>query len=223
MLSKPPASVTETSPTRRGIGVSLLTRVKNPSSLVRALYLSPSLAPHTFLSGTTPEDLGESLGQTLVDPSYFFTEHRWREHRRGLGLPEDPLPSHDASLRGTIPLDQLPTGTVGAVALDVHGCIVSLTSTGGRTNKLVGRIGDTPTMGAGFWAEEWKPSGWFRNFWSKLTKRRPTSAVGVSGTGDGDVSIQVYLFSKNIFRSSGIESTLLDTRQQPQLPIVSVI
>ena len=113
-----------------------------------------------------------------------------------MGLPEDPLPGHDASLTETIPLDQLPTGTVGAVALDVHGCIVSLTSTGGRTNKLVGRIGDTPVMGAGFWAEEWKPSGWFRNYWSKLTKRRPTSAVGVSGTGDGDVSI--YLFFQHI-------------------------
>ena len=188
MLSKPPASATEISSTRRGIGVTLLTRVKNPSSLVRALYFSPSLAPHAFLSGTT-QDLGESLGQSLVDPSYFFTEHRWREHRRGLGLPEDPLPIHDASLTGTIPLDQLPTGTVRAVALDVHGCIVSLTSTGGRTNKLVGRIGDTPIMGAGFWAEEWKPSGWFRNFWIKVIKRRPTSAVGVSGTGDGDVGL----------------------------------
>ena len=88
-----------------------------------------------------------------------------------------------------LPLDQLPTGTVGTVALDVYGCIVSLTSTGGRTNKLVGRIGDTPIMGAGFWVEEWKPSGWFRKFRSKVTKRRPTSAVGVSGTGDGDVSI----------------------------------
>ena len=224
MLSKPPASATEISPTRRGIGITLLTRVKNPSSLVRALYLSPSLAPHTFLSGTTPEDLGESLGQTLVDPSYFFTEHRWREHRRGLGLPEEPLPglpSYDASLTGTIPLDQLPTGTVGAVALDVHGCIVSLTSTGGRTNKLVGRIGDTPVMGAGFWAEEWKPSGWLRNFWSKLTRHRPTSAVGVSGTGDGDVS--VYRFFQHILLIRRYnKSTLLDTRQQPQSPIVSV-
>jgi len=45
-------------------------------------------------------------------------------------------------------------------------------------------------MGAGFWAEEWKPSGWFRNFWSKLTKRRLTRAVGVSGTGDGDYFIR---------------------------------
>jgi L-asparaginase / beta-aspartyl-peptidase len=222
MLSKPPASTTEITPTRRGIGVSLLTRVKNPSSLVRALYMSPSLAPHTFLSGTTPEDLGESLGQTLVDPSYFFTEHRWREHRRGLGLPEEPLPHHDDAtcLTGTLPLDQLPTGTVGAVALDVHGCIVSLTSTGGRTNKLVGRIGDTPIMGAGFWAEEWKPSGWFRNFWSNFTKQSPTTAVGVSGTGDGDVSFFLCFGQRSLIWH---QSTLLDTLSQPQSPIVSVI
>lgn len=221
MLSKPPASCPEISPTRRGIGVTLLTRVKNPSSLVRALYLSPSLAPHVLLSGITPENIGKSLGQILVDPSYFFTEHRWREHRRGLGLPEDPLPNHDASPTRSLPLDQLPTGTVGAVALDIHGCIVALTSTGGRTNKLVGRVGDTPMMGSGFWAEEWKPSGWwFTKIWNKLTKRRPTTAVGVSGTGDGDVRNSHIGFN---IHSSVIKSTSLDRQQQPQSPIVSGI
>jgi beta-aspartyl-peptidase (threonine type) len=88
----------------------------------------------------------------------------------------------------------MPTGTVGAVALDDHGCIAVVTSTGGKTNKLVGRIGDTPSMGSGFWAEEWALK---RGLWKRLlatilrhhTESRKTSAVGVSGTGDGDVSI----------------------------------
>ncbi|TFK44578.1 asparaginase [Crucibulum laeve] len=193
MLSKPPASHPEIPPTRRGLGLTLLTRARNPSHLVRALYLAPDLASHTFLSGATAERLGESLGETLVDPSYFFTEHRWREHRRGLGLPEEPLPSHDESKPphdSVPPLDQLPTGTVGAVALDVRGCVAALTSTGGRTNKLVGRVGDTPLMGGGFWAEEWKAHGWVRTTWNKLRGRKSTSAVGVSGTGDGDYFIR---------------------------------
>lgn len=186
MLSKPPASHPDIPATRRGLGLTLLTRAKNPSHLVRALYLSPSLAPHTFLSGSTAENLGESLGETLVDPSYFYTEHRWREHRRGLGLPEEPVPHSGEP--GPLPIDQLPTGTVGAVALDVSGCIAALTSTGGRTNKLVGRVGDTPLMGSGFWAEEWSDHGWIRRTWNKITRRKPTKkAVGVSGTGDGDV------------------------------------
>lgn len=191
MLSKPPASHPTIPPTRRGLGVTLLTRARNPSYLVRDLYLSPSSVPHTFVSGANAESIGASLGSQLVDPSYFFTEHRWREHRRGLGLPEDPLPQQSnnpepASIPST---DHFPTGTVGAIALDVRGCIAVLTSTGGKTNKLVGRIGDTPSMGSGYWAEEWKTQG-IQGLWAKIFAfgRPEPSAIGVSGTGDGDVS-----------------------------------
>ncbi|KAF8891687.1 nucleophile aminohydrolase [Infundibulicybe gibba] len=191
MLSKPPASHPNIPTNRRGLGVALLTRARNPSRLVRSLYLSPSLAPHTFLSGPTAEEIGQSLGEELVDPSYFFTERRWKEHRLGLGLPVEPYPpgtGHDVP--DTEPLDQMPTGTVGAVALDIRGCISVLTSTGGRTNKLVGRIGDTPHMGAGFWAEEWKSSGWIRQLWAMVSGKESPHAVGISGTGDGDYFIR---------------------------------
>ena len=124
--------------------MTLLTRAKNPIQLARSLYLSPSLAPHATLSGKTAEDIGVSLGHELVDPSYYFTLNRWREHRRGLGLPDRPYPPHtypDDKEGESVPLDQLPTGTVGAVALDSRGCIACATSTGGRTNKLAGRVG----------------------------------------------------------------------------------
>ncbi|KAG9001517.1 hypothetical protein FRB93_012118 [Tulasnella sp. JGI-2019a] len=182
MLSKPPASHPEIPTSRRGIGLTLLRRLRNPCKAARALYLSPTIAPHATLSDSTVECLAEALGETLVDPSYFFTKARWREHRRGLGLPEEPLPpglplqdvpSSDDSEES---LDLMPSGTVGAVALDGNGCIAAVTSTGGKTNKLVGRIGDTPTFGSGFWAEEWPVDG-------DVSGRR---AVGVSGTGDGD-------------------------------------
>ncbi|CRK42960.1 hypothetical protein BN1723_019084, partial [Verticillium longisporum] len=53
----------------------------------------------------------------------------------------------------------LPQGTCGAVALDEEGVVCVATSTGGLTNKLSGRIGDTPTVGAGFWAGEWEDDG----------------------------------------------------------------
>ncbi|PPQ99735.1 hypothetical protein CVT24_009718 [Panaeolus cyanescens] len=190
MLSKPPPHIPAT---RRGLGLTLLTRAKNPSSLVRALYLQPDLAPHTFLSGATAENIGASLGETLVDPSYFFTERRWREHRRGIGLPEEPLPQHDSydvKKVDTATLDELPTGTVGAVALDVNGCIAVLTSTGGKTNKLVGRVGDTPVMGSGFWAEEWSEMGWVTRIVNSLSGRSNQKALGISGTGDGDYFIR---------------------------------
>jgi beta-aspartyl-peptidase (threonine type) len=67
----------------------------------------------------------------------------------------------------------MPTGTVGAVALDCRGCIASVTSTGGKTNKMVGRIGDTPQMGSGFWAEEWKENRLFKKVLEQTP--RPTS------------------------------------------------
>ncbi|KAJ7647490.1 asparaginase [Roridomyces roridus] len=195
MLSKPPASNPEIAPSRRGVGVTLLSHIKNPSQLVRALYLAPEILPHPFISAPTAESLAESLGQEIVPESYFYTSKRWIEHRRGLGLPDGPFsypdPDQDEEKTGMPLLDLQPTGTVGAVALDVRGCIAALTSTGGRTNKLVGRIGDTPHMGSGFWAEEWPvEAGWVQKTWGKTWGLPTRHAVGVSGTGDGDYFIR---------------------------------
>ncbi|CAE6461559.1 unnamed protein product [Rhizoctonia solani] len=193
MLSHPPPSHPSVPASRKGFSLTLLTRAKNPSQMVRALYLEPSLAPHAFLSGAAAEEIGHTTGQELVDPSYYWTEHRWREHRRGLGLPETPFPGKPSEGMPFPPLDQLPTGTVGAVALDANGHIACCTSTGGKTNKLVGRVGDTPSMGSGFWAETWSEPK--RGLWAKVLraagrKSLRTRAVGVSGTGDGDYFIR---------------------------------
>ena len=188
-LSRPPASHPDIPPSRRALSLTLLTRTRNPSELARALYLSPPSTRHAFLSGTPAEDLG---GLPLVHPSYFYTSARWREHRRGLGLPEDDAPDEDDGENpedgeDEMLLDMMPMGTVGAVALDVRGCVAVCTSTGGRTNKLPGRVGDTPHNGAGFWAEEWQaPRGRWRR-WLPRSWRSKVRAVGVSGTGDGDV------------------------------------
>ncbi|KAF8135802.1 asparaginase [Boletus edulis] len=213
MLSKPPAAHPAMPTTRRGNSVTLLTRTKNPSQLVRALYLAPSLAPHPMLSGAAAETIGaEHLGIQTVDPSYFWTGARWREHRNGLGLPVEPIePPHAPDTKsetgsetdsettevGSLeslkfdPIDLMPTGTVGAVALDSQGCIAALTSTGGKTNKLVGRVGDTPVMGSGFWAEEWqRKGGVLKRTWDRWSGKPVQCGVGVSGTGDGDYYIR---------------------------------
>jgi beta-aspartyl-peptidase (threonine type) len=210
MLSKPPAAHPTIPTTRRGISVALLTRTKNPSHLVRALYLTPSLAPHPMLSGPTAETIGiEHLGIQTVDPSYFWTEERWKQHRTGLGLPVEPIePPRTPNVKsetasetdsettevGSLkslefePIDLMPKGTVAAVALDIRGCIATVTSTGGKTNKLVGRVGDTPVMGSGFWAEEWeRKGGLFKRTWDRWSGKPTHCGVGISGTGDGDV------------------------------------
>ncbi|KAF2452830.1 nucleophile aminohydrolase [Lineolata rhizophorae] len=98
----------------------------------------------------------------MVEEGYFFTRRRWEEHRKGLagkdGAGEELPVGVEAWADGEPGWDgheYLPQGTVGAVVLDRFGDLCVATSTGGLTNKLPGRIGDTPTLGAGFWTEEW--------------------------------------------------------------------
>ncbi|KAI4231581.1 MAG: hypothetical protein LQ352_008394 [Teloschistes flavicans] len=123
---------------------------------------------HCFLSGPTAEALGKAWGLETVPEKYFWTRRRWEEHRRGLSSSpllhhqqqqdqderDDPAfwPKDSGSWDGKV---YLPQGTVGCVVLDQYGTLCVATSTGGLTNKLPGRIGDTPSAGAGFWAEEW--------------------------------------------------------------------
>ena len=137
---------------------------------------------HCQLEGETCDRLAKEWGLETAPPSYFWTRKRWDEHRKGLGLSHSdeeydkhkrradeligqPLQSPINSPKpmfttssGDIHWDgkeYLPQGTVGAVVMDDSGVLCVATSTGGITNKLPGRIGDTPTLGAGFWAEEW--------------------------------------------------------------------
>ena len=139
---------------------------------------------HCQLSGETCDRLAEEWGLKTVRPSYFWTKKRWDEHRRGLGKNHDSriyrrdkrladeaavsvkldgedveneLMNIDASYDGPgwDGKEYLPQGTVGAIVLDSVGTLCVATSTGGLTNKLPGRVGDTPTLGAGFWAQEW--------------------------------------------------------------------
>jgi L-asparaginase len=106
---------------------------------------------HCQLHKYSAEKLAEEWGLEMVDPSYFFVQSRWDEHIKGLEKEKDG--------KGVATWDEehfFPQGTCGAVALDSEGVLACATSTGGMTNKLTGRIGDTPTLGAGFWAEEWE-------------------------------------------------------------------
>ena len=171
---------------KRGVGVTGLRRVRNPILLARAIlehgdadlsamrrtdgpYLDvPSAQGHSLIHGRTAEILAERYQLPLVEPEYFFTQTRWDEHLRAL---EDER--NGKALDATWSCDSyLPQGTVGAVALDADGIVCAATSTGGMTNKLTGRIGDTPMVGAGFWAEEWIDGrGFARDMWPDRTRR----------------------------------------------------
>ena len=106
---------------------------------------------HCQLHRYSAEKLAREWGLEIVEPSYFFVQARWDEHVKGLEKEKkgQGMATWDAK-------EFVPQGTCGAVALDSEGVLAVATSTGGMTNKLTGRIGDTPTLGAGFWAEEWE-------------------------------------------------------------------
>ena len=128
--------------TRRAGSVAGVHRVKNPVLLARAVM---ERSPHVMLVGDGAEAFAQTVGVTLVDPSYFRTEERWQQLQQAL---QAEAAKQEASLPSAF-----RHGTVGAVALDAQGRLAAATSTGGMTNKRWGRIGDAPVIGAGTYAD----------------------------------------------------------------------
>ncbi|MEW4922153.1 isoaspartyl peptidase/L-asparaginase [Algibacter sp. 2305UL17-15] len=118
--------------------------VKNPINLARAVM---DKSPHVMLSGSGAETFAEEQGLEIVAPSYFSTEKKLKSLERVKTSEKNKVASfYDADL-----LDS-KFGTVGCAALDKHGNLAAGTSTGGMTNKRWGRIGDSPIIGAGTYA-----------------------------------------------------------------------
>ncbi|WP_321279023.1 isoaspartyl peptidase/L-asparaginase [Marinifilum fragile] len=110
--------------------------IKNPISAARKVMEN---SEHVMLSGKGASMFAEQEGLTIVDSSYFFTEDRWNYLQQILKK-EREMKRTDRH------------GTVGCVALDKEGNLAAGTSTGGMTNKRFGRIGDSPIIGAGTYA-----------------------------------------------------------------------
>ena len=123
-----------------------LHRVKNPITLARAIM---DKSRHVMMVGDGAEMFAKEQGITLVDPAWFRTEKRWKALQKALAEEKNAQASNT-------PLE-LPGkayfGTVGALALDAQGHLAAGTSTGGMTNKRYGRVGDSPIIGAGTWAD----------------------------------------------------------------------
>ena len=129
--------------TRRAGAVAGVRQVQNP---IRAARLVMEHTEHVLLSYPGADELAREHGLPLQPPDYFFTQKRF-----------DQL--QDALAAGKMQLDHAADpnwkkGTVGAVARDQQGHLAAATSTGGMTNKRYSRIGDTPIIGAGTWADE---------------------------------------------------------------------
>lgn len=123
-----------------------LHRVKNPILLARAIM---EKSPHVMMIGAGAEQFAEAQGIPLVDPAYFRTEKRWQQLQKALQAEARA----QASNQPLVLPGKAYFGTVGALALDVQGHLAAGTSTGGMTNKRYGRVGDSPIIGAGTWAD----------------------------------------------------------------------
>ncbi|MDP9088440.1 MAG: isoaspartyl peptidase/L-asparaginase [Pseudomonadota bacterium] len=142
--------------TLRAGAVCGVTRIKNPVELARAVM---DKSEYVMLVGAGAEEFASSQGFSLVPESYFHTAERWRQLERiRRGEP------------GLSPLTISHIGTVGAVALDAGGRLAAATSTGGMTGKRYQRVGDSPIIGAGTYADD--------------------RSCAVSATGHGEIFIR---------------------------------
>ncbi|MBS0194180.1 MAG: isoaspartyl peptidase/L-asparaginase [Proteobacteria bacterium] len=123
-----------------------LHRVKNPILLARAIM---EHSRHVMMIGDGAEIFAREQGVQLVDPSYFRTEKRWQQLQKAL---QEEARAQASNTPLVLP-GRAYFGTVGALALDAQGHLAAGTSTGGMTNKRYGRVGDSPIIGAGTWAD----------------------------------------------------------------------
>jgi beta-aspartyl-peptidase (threonine type) len=124
--------------------VSGISNVKNPIALAR---LIKEKSGHVFLAGREAEVFAKSCGLSFENDTYFYSEERFKQWLDVKDSDTYQLDHTDKSEQG-----EKKFGTVGAVALDVQGNLAAATSTGGMTNKRFGRVGDTPMIGAGTYA-----------------------------------------------------------------------
>ncbi len=135
--------------------------IRNPILLARKVMTN---SVHVMLAGEGAEVFARANGIEFADDDYFFTEYRWQQLQK-----IKTAEKQDTQIQSEYPDHWL--STVGAVALDAHGNLAAATSTGGMTNKRWGRVGDSPIIGAGTYADN--------------------RSCAVSATGHGEYFIRV--------------------------------
>lgn len=133
--------------------VAGIRNTKNPISAARLVMDS---SQHILMAGDGARLFAQKHGAEMVDSTYFYNERRWKQLQKAIEKEKIQL-DHDGAQGYYAPLEELwgehkKFGTVGAVALDKDGNLAAATSTGGLTNKRFGRVGDSPLIGSGTYA-----------------------------------------------------------------------
>ena len=133
--------------------VAGVSRIRNPVQAARAVMQN---GQHVLMVAEGAERMAQEAGLATVEPSYFSTPARHAQLLAAQALQAGVVLDHDgaAALAGRAIDEGRKMGTVGAVALDAHGHLAAATSTGGMTNKLPGRLGDSPLIGCGTYADD---------------------------------------------------------------------
>ncbi|WP_176250791.1 MULTISPECIES: isoaspartyl peptidase/L-asparaginase family protein [unclassified Sulfitobacter] len=163
---------------RRAGAVAGIFGPRNPIRAARAVM---ERTDHVLLIGPNALKTARDAGLPFEDAPYFFTQPRWDALQATLKMRSDGTLDDDPARRH---------GTVGAVACDVHGTLAAATSTGGMTAKAPGRVGDTPLIGAGTFADN--------------------ATCAVSGTGHGEVFIRFTAASEIAARMRHAGQSLAD-------------
>ena len=158
--------------------VASVSSVKNPIKLARKVAEETK---HVFLVGEGAERFARDIGVDIVDRNYFYHEERLKRL----------LNSKKKFSKFNQGTDKI--GTVGAVALDKNGNISAATSTGGMTNKMPGRVGDSPIIGSGTWAQN--------------------GVCGVSSTGHGEFFIKYQVAREVCARIEYLNQNITDSSE----------
>jgi beta-aspartyl-peptidase (threonine type) len=168
--------------------VAGVTGVRNPILLAREVMLQ---TPHVLLAGEGAMAFARACGVPMATPDYFDTEFR---RQQWLAVKDSGISvldhSTSAQLQGGNKM-----GTVGAVARDKHGHLAAATSTGGMTNKQFGRVGDSPVIGAGTWADD--------------------QACAISCTGHGELFLKAVaaydVHARMIYKGLSLDEAMRET------------
>jgi len=160
--------------------VASVSHIKNPIDLALKVMTD---SEHVMLMGDGAEEFARQQGFEMMDPAYFHTDFRWQQLQR--------IKAKEIAHEANSVEDQHDQwfSTVGAVALDKHGNLAAGTSTGGTSNKRWGRVGDSPIIGAGTYANN--------------------NSCAVSATGHGEFFIR-YVVAYNICNRVELGASLAD-------------
>lgn len=161
--------------------VAGVSRIKNPILAARAVMKQ---SPHVLLTGRGAETFAESVGLMLVKPEYFQTDFRQQQWEN----------SHKPKTAGLGAVSDKWFSTVGTVALDQYGNLAAGTSTGGMLNKRWGRVGDSPVIGAGTYADN--------------------RSCAISATGHGEFFIRAAVAHDICSRSRYLKIPLADAAEE---------